>query len=59
MVFETKNTNNWYGQQVFSGIYGHLAVIGFVRGGHGQTLQYTDCPYHIRTGGSPARKLLI
>jgi hypothetical protein len=50
MVFETKNTDNWYGQQLLCGIYGHLTVLGFA---HGQTFQYTDCPYHIRTGGNP------
>jgi hypothetical protein len=34
MVYETKNTDNWYGQQVFRRIYWHLAVLGT---GHGQT----------------------
>jgi hypothetical protein len=43
-----------YGQQVFQGTYGHFAVLGFAPTGHGQTFQYTDCPYHIRTGGNPA-----
>jgi hypothetical protein len=51
----TKTTDNWYGQQVFLGLYGHLAVLGFVWTGHGQTFQYTHCPYDIRTGGNPAR----
>jgi hypothetical protein len=37
MVFETKNTDNWYGQQVFEE---YTAVLGFVR--TGQTFQYTD-----------------
>jgi hypothetical protein len=53
MVFEMKNKDKWYEQQVFEEIYGHLAVLGFVRTEHGQTFQYTDFPYHIRTSGNP------
>jgi hypothetical protein len=49
MVFETGNTDNWYGQQVFWGIYGHLAVIGFVRTGHELSVPYRD----LRTDGNP------
>jgi hypothetical protein len=42
MVFEKKNTANWYGEQVFWGIYGHLLVLGFVQTGHGLFVPYTD-----------------
>jgi hypothetical protein len=56
MVFETKNTDNWYGQQVFGGMYGYLAALGFLRTGNEQTFQYTGCLYHIRTGGNPDLK---
>jgi hypothetical protein len=40
MVFETKNMENWYRQQVFRKIYGHLAVLG---------RPDTDRPPNIRT----------
>jgi hypothetical protein len=39
MVLGTKNTDNRYGQQVFRVIYGHFAVLDFVRTGHGQSFQ--------------------
>jgi hypothetical protein len=57
MFFEKKNTDKWYGKQVFGGIYGY--VLGFVQTGHGQTFQYTNCPYHIWTGGHPGTGSIV
>jgi hypothetical protein len=42
--FETKNTDTWYGRQVFWGIYGHLVVLSFAWTRYVQTFEYTDCP---------------
>jgi hypothetical protein len=47
---QTISTDNMF----FLGKYGHLDILGLALAGHGQAFQYTDCPYHIRTGVNPA-----
>jgi hypothetical protein len=54
MVLKRKVQTVSMDNRFFLGKFRHLAILGLTLAGHGQAFQYTDCPYHIRTGMNPA-----